>query len=422
MSGRFTFETYNTITSSWEEFDARLKKLEYPNGIISLAPILEFEANRDCPVETYDKVRVRKGTSGDISFEGRSNSSGSIDSSGQKSYTCRDDFYDVIAKEVSLNLLSTTPSEVLSEALSDTDYTVDSSNATSYSIDNYECKDRKINRVLTDIVSRGEYIFRVGTDNTVTLEDKGIRGKQGIWSWSFTNSDQEGNTGYPRLSWETDDVDCQSDSAGIQEWEEDNIDTIINKVNVRAVVPSINPASVSVKNLKDLYDVNKDLNGLYDLRTNIDASKTDPTNVNSWDSTKTYNEGDWVKHTPDTTEYTYYCLNDETTTEPNSSDWEEMWRSSEGFPGIGGDFTGEFDGKGYKIKNLFMDRPNKMKGGLFHDIDGEVRNLRLVDFNMSLGGGSAPLASAVNTGGLVINCFCNGSIDINTSTTPHQLV
>jgi hypothetical protein len=81
--------------------------------------------------------------------------------------------------------------------------------------------------------------------------------------------------------------------------------------------------------------------------------------------------------------------------------------------GIGADcnpiapFTGTFDGQGYKIRDLFINRPDENGVGLFFASLGLVRNVRVVNANVTGGWGVGILGGASTN---VINCTSSGSV------------
>ncbi len=55
------------------------------------------------------------------------------------------------------------------------------------------------------------------------------------------------------------------------------------------------------------------------------------------------------------------------------------WNEGLGFEPIGGDFDGVYDGNGYSISGLYINRPEDTRVGLFHRIHGEIRNMTIID-------------------------------------------
>ena len=88
------------------------------------------------------------------------------------------------------------------------------------------------------------------------------------------------------------------------------------------------------------------------------------------------------------------------------------WLGGAGFAPIGhgiGPFTGVFDGKGYEIRGLVVNRPLLDKVGLFSavGIGGHVRNLGLVNAAVTGKNQAAPLAGT--NAGSISFCYASGS-------------
>jgi len=93
------------------------------------------------------------------------------------------------------------------------------------------------------------------------------------------------------------------------------------------------------------------------------------------------------------------------------------WNAGAGFIPIGQAFpyfTGHFDGKGYKITSLFINRPAESNIGLFGYIDAVsvVQNLGIEECNITGRNGGA-LARRNN--GAITNCHSTGSVTTTTS-------
>jgi len=90
------------------------------------------------------------------------------------------------------------------------------------------------------------------------------------------------------------------------------------------------------------------------------------------------------------------------------------WNNGAGFEPIGGDwytpFTGKFDGKGYKITGLYINRSSEDYVGLFGCIGsgGEVKNVGLEDVMVS---GYGSVGGLVGSNyGTVSGCYATGSV------------
>lgn len=99
------------------------------------------------------------------------------------------------------------------------------------------------------------------------------------------------------------------------------------------------------------------------------------------------------------------------------------WNSGAGFDPVGSsgsEFTGSFDGKGYTINNLYINRPTERGVGLFGYTDGagEIKNVGIVNCDITgekyvgaLVGGSETNDTSFT------NCYSTGSITAGSSTT-----
>ena len=90
------------------------------------------------------------------------------------------------------------------------------------------------------------------------------------------------------------------------------------------------------------------------------------------------------------------------------------WYSGAGFTPIGdgnNPFTGKFDGKGYKVTELYINRPERAHVGLFACIvlSGEVKNLGIKDCWIKGNSHSSALVGYIYYG-TVRNCYSTGSV------------
>ena len=85
------------------------------------------------------------------------------------------------------------------------------------------------------------------------------------------------------------------------------------------------------------------------------------------------------------------------------------WVPINGSAGHG--IEGVYDGRGLTISGLTIDRPGEeQRNGLFAGIDGTVRDLRLVDVDVSAGSRAAGLTSTIRPGGTVEGVFVEGIV------------
>jgi len=168
-------------------------------------------------------------------------------------------------------------------------------------------------------------------------------------------------------------------------------------------------AQTNVSSLLDLYEVRDNLSGTYNQTANIDLSPTNPLNVNTWSSGTSYAVGDYVKYEDDGTIFTYICIQATSSENPtNTSCWKQLWESDKGWKPIGFDsdntgspqFEGNYDGQGYTISNLFINRPAQQNVGLFshlgYDGDGvEILDVGLLDVDIKGARGTGSLVGRV---------------------------
>jgi len=127
--------------SGWTEFDYSDFTINQGNGKNKLAPEATIWTHKDVSVSTDDLIKIV--ISGSIRFEGYANSSGTIGLRGEKEIPCRGYGYDIMEEEISLNLSSVSPEDVLSNAISGTNFTLNTSTATGITIGTYDVTDRK---------------------------------------------------------------------------------------------------------------------------------------------------------------------------------------------------------------------------------------------------------------------------------------
>ncbi|MBS3742603.1 MAG: hypothetical protein KGY74_10825, partial [Candidatus Cloacimonetes bacterium] len=138
-------------------------------------------------------------------------------------------------------------------------------------------------------------------------------------------------------------------------------------------------AQTNVGSLLDLYNVRDNLSGTYNQTIDIDLIPTYPDSVESWTS-GTYDEGAIVKN--GSPAYTYICTATTTTQEPPGSDWKQLWETSKGWNPIGdgpNGFTGLYNGKGYKISNVYINRPDEDFVGIFGCMTGTSSQTARID-------------------------------------------
>jgi len=102
----------------------------------------------------------------------------------------------------------------------------------------------------------------------------------------------------------------------------------------------------------------------------------------------------------------------EQTADIDASD-TQTWDRSAGFSPIGNidtSFTGKYDGLGFEIDSLFIDRSSTDRIGLFGRTEGsEISNLGLTNVDITGDAWTGGLVG-VNTSSTITNCYCTGSV------------
>ncbi len=95
----------------------------------------------------------------------------------------------------------------------------------------------------------------------------------------------------------------------------------------------------------------------------------------------------------------------------------QEWNGGDGFEPIGSTitpFSGTFDGQGYTISNLLINKPGGNNRALFSYVDGAtISNVMLEDFDITGDSRVAALVAYLNNG-IVYNCGCSGQISANS--------
>ena len=87
------------------------------------------------------------------------------------------------------------------------------------------------------------------------------------------------------------------------------------------------------------------------------------------------------------------------------------WNQGEGWVPIAEEnyrFYGHYDGNGYVISNLFINRPYSSYQSLFGSSSGQIQNLGVEDAYVNGGNSSGALVG--QNSGIISNCYCNGSV------------
>lgn len=213
--------------------------------------------------------------------------------------------------------------------------------------------------------------------------------------------------------------------------------------------------AVNVGNILELWNVRNNLSGSYIQTANINLIDTDPDNIVVFSADSTYAVGSIRKYTDG---YAYYCKTVMTvaggTQAPgNTTYWTKMWEASKGWKPIGYQtsteynhaFTGTYDGAGYKILNLYINRGadaqtnntspplnGENNVGLFGFVsnrdgwnnDTIIKNLGIINPNITGKRGTGALVGKVMTpNGIligkvyIINCYAQTDGGASSSAT-----
>ena len=156
------------------------------------------------------------------------------------------------------------------------------------------------------------------------------------------------------------------------------IGSLLIVVALTTVTVSCAPGPIEIRDWYDLDAIRNDLGGTYILMNDLDSATTGYVELASG----TANEG---------------------------RGWEPIGTYDDGF-------TGSFDGQGYEIRGLFINRPDQDYVGLFAHISwirsidnvGVVENVGVVDADVT--GASQAGTLAGHNGGIVNNSYCSGSV------------
>jgi len=122
--------------------------------------------------------------------------------------------------------------------------------------------------------------------------------------------------------------------------------------------------STNVGTVLDLWNVRGNLSGSYTQTADINLETT------AWNSGTSYTVGALVIHG----DYAYYCT---TANSDNSfvvGNWAQLWEAAKGWKPIGtvsSPFTGVYDGGGYTISNLYINRGANASANNVYPSDGE---------------------------------------------------
>ncbi len=204
--------------------------------------------------------------------------------------------------------------------------------------------------------------------------------------------------------------------------------------------------AVDVSTLEDLQNM-RDANSEYVLINNIDASPTanwnELTDAGAWSAESNYVRVANASHARVTNEgKAYYALQSSGPAqggvqEPGvSAQYTDYWRETAlpaghilGFDPVtsaaGGSFNNSFDGQGFVISNLYVNRPEQEKVGLFTELAASataiIKNLVLERVDITGDGRVGAVVGYGSVGSHVINCGSSGSVTLTgllVSTMP----
>jgi len=116
--------------------------------------------------------------------------------------------------------------------------------------------------------------------------------------------------------------------------------------------------ATNVTNILELWEIRDNLGDTYTLTKALSLEDTNPDTILVWSDSTDFVVEDIVKHPSDG--FAYYCTSDHTSTSSfDSSKWTKMWECEKGWEPIGSEstpFHGNFDGGGFIISNLYINR------------------------------------------------------------------
>jgi hypothetical protein len=95
------------------------------------------------------------------------------------------------------------------------------------------------------------------------------------------------------------------------------------------------------------------------------------------------------------------------------------WNDGKGFEPIGNDskpFAGSFDGKGYTISNLYINRPTEANVGLFGYVSGNISNTNLIDINVVARDRVGGISGFLSNTGSILQSSTRGYVSGETNT------
>ena len=274
-------------------------------------------------------------------------------------------------------------------------------------------------------VTEDEEMFLIGRDEEVTLT-----ASAGENSYFFKFAEPDTNEGFTVYKEHEKEVTVTLDSD-------------------RRVVANFKEHDPNISDWKDLNEI-RDLYGGAGLEKNytlinnlnestegyeeyVNETANELNYTGEWEKETDYKKNDLVNNTND--EY-YYCVREHTSSsesEPGSGgEWSEYWVETTKEEGdalrwepIGTEvnpFTGTFDGNGHTVSDLYINRSDENRTGLFGVVGegGMIKNVTIKDANIK---GNYHVGSLVGLNyGTVTDCDTSGTVEITREGEGKDLV
>jgi len=189
-------------------------------------------------------------------------------------------------------------------------------------------------------------------------------------------------------------------------------------------------AQTQVGSVLDLWKVRENLSESYIQTAHIDLDIYAP----SFISGNFYHPGDYVTHTDG---YIYHCNSTTSSFYSGNTNWTKLWEAAKGWEPIGTEsspFKGVYDGAGYTVKNLYINRGANASAnnvspsggenhiGLFgyvsnsNNADAEIKNLGIQNPRVTGRKATGALVGKASSNSktqtvFISNCFAHGDID-----------
>jgi len=188
-------KTKETIITGWWE-------IHFSSGNFFGELTLDVAYNQS--VDAMDEIQIKEDD--EVIFGGYAFNGGTYQSDGMKTIKVNGYGQEIMQQRISIDLENTSPEEVISEALSGTDYTFRYAEATGIAIDHYSIFDT-IGKCIREMIDRTGWTVRITPSKEIWLEPFGYR-----------------NTGYSYI--------VGTDGVEIVSWEKDRTVNIENRIRV----------------------------------------------------------------------------------------------------------------------------------------------------------------------------------------------